>query len=1015
MPFLSLRQSPVTSHFLGGFLLLLAGVLRAAIPPDPEQFTGGVLGDSPSDGSFSYAAEILRMRAQGAGIGDRSDQGYFAHAPVGTNDFDVQVRVSALEATALSARAGLMVRGGTNASLEMAAIVVTPGMNGIQFLSRSGPESVALTTGSFPGNLPHGWLRLQRSGEVLRGFASLDGRRWSEIGRSSLTLTNALLGLAASSARTETSTTATFSDWGDASGESEDPMPPSIEPAGPSSRRTALVITEINYNPPGSPGAGESPHQFVEVFNSDFTDKELGGHRLEADAMRYVFPTNFILSAGGTVVVAKDPAELRVAHPDLAAGGTLGPWEGDLDRDTDTVRLWSPFGALLLEVPYADQTPWPLAPDGEGHTLVLARPSWGESDPRAWASSRQFRGSPGRADAVDGDVRSGLRITEVMGRRENGVPPFIEVFNSSVDPVPLAGVIVAGPLSSPQPRLPLPAGTLAPGARIQVEIPTGVPAPPSPLFLRDPVGGRVWDAVSFSGSDSGVALGRVHLDRPDLRRLIAPTPGLPNAAARAPRVVISEVMYKPISGRDDDQYLELWNPGSEPVPLAGWRLAGGVTFDFPAGRSLAPGERVVLARNSARLRLTHPNLPSARVLGEFGGRLAGGGERLTLLDATGAVEFGFTYRPGGEWPPLADGGGSSLELLHPGLDPELGSNWAASDESERAAWRTYEVTGLLEGGVGSVNDVRVLLLGIGETLVDDIEVMAVDGVNLLNNPDFEGGAGGWSFGGTHEESGLSTGGGFGGSARALRLRASGRGDNGINSARATLRSGLRTGTNTILRLRARWVAGSRDLLLRVKGNYLELPVRLEVPEDLGSPGLPNTRSLSAARPALTGLSHFPVLPAEGQAVRVTVRISGDSGADRPVLRHRIDPSTTFADPLPMNDAGVDGDQVAGDGLHTALIPGRSARSMAAFHVTLGPEGSGFRVPLGSADREALVRWGNSSRRATSARTGSGSPGRPRTAGTAGRNCTTAIWTPLSWWVRPAPCTASVLSTVAALS
>jgi hypothetical protein len=34
--------------------------------------------------------------------------------------------------------------------------------------------------------------------------------------------------------------------------------------------------------------------------------------------------------------------------------------------------------------------------------------------------------------------------------------------------------------------------------------------------------------------------------------------------------------------------------------------------------------------------------------------------------------------------------------------------------------------------------------------------------------------------------------------------------------------------------------------------------------------------------------------------------------------------------------------------------------MAAFHVTLGPEGSEFRVPRNSPPgREALVRWGDS--------------------------------------------------------
>ncbi len=938
-------------------VILAGGVLRAAQLPDPGEFSGVVLGDAAVGGDATVSDGRIQVRAQGAGLGGRADEGYFLYAGTGTNAFDVKVRVRALDPTALSARAGIMVRENVTNSARMAAIVITPGISGVQFVSRTSPGANATVSGYFPGNLPNAWLRLQRSNDFFRGFASLDGFRWTPVGAATIPLTNTLLGLAVSSAQTQAMATATFDKWADATGDSDDPMPSPLEPAGPSSRRTALAITEINYNPPGKRESGESPHQFVELFNSDFTSTSLGGHRLEANAVRYVFPSNFELPPGGYVVIAQNPAELRLRHPELPADRLLGPWEGTLDRDSDIVRLWSPFGALLLEVPYSDREPWPLAADGEGHTLVLARPSWGEGDPRAWSASQQVFGSPGRADAVDADPRTGLRITEVFTGRDGAIPRFIEVLNSGVDPAALGGVIVAGPLDDQDAVIPLPTRSLAPGERTTMDLPPLVSALPCPLFLRDGAGGRVWDVVAFSGSNSNVALGRVNLDRAELRRLTAPTPGRPNGTPQPPRLVISEVMYHPITGRDDDQYLEIWNPGSQAVALKGWRLADGVAFDFPATRSLGPGERAVVARNSARLRLTYPNLPAGRILGEFTGRLAPGGERVTLLDEAGAVEFGFTYRGDGEWPSLADGGGSSLELLHPELDPDLGSSWTASDESGRATWQTYEVSGLLEGGLGGMTDVRVFLLGAGETLVDDAEVFAVGSTNLLANPDLERGLTGWSAGGTHERSGLSTNGGFGGSAQSLHLRASGRGDNGINSVRAVLRTGLRDGTNATLRLRARWLAGTRDLLFRVKGNYLELPIRLEVPEDLGSPAQPNTHSLGAPRPALADLAHFPVLPAEGQPVRVTVRVSGDPGNDLPVLHYRIDPATEFAEPQTMNDAGGGADRVAGDGVYTGLIPGGPARSMAAFHVTLGPDDSGFRVPRTTVGREALVRWG----------------------------------------------------------
>ena len=54
---------------------------------------------------------------------------------------------------------------------------------------------------------------------------------------------------------------------------------------------------------------------------------------------------------------------------------------------------------MLLTVPYTDVYPWPVAADGTGHSIVLANPTYGEGDPRAWDISdvgRRFAGADGR-------------------------------------------------------------------------------------------------------------------------------------------------------------------------------------------------------------------------------------------------------------------------------------------------------------------------------------------------------------------------------------------------------------------------------------------------------------------------------------------------------------------------------------------------------------------------------------------------------------------------------------------
>jgi hypothetical protein len=110
--------------------------------------------------------------------------------------------------------------------------------------------------------------------------------------------------------------------------------------------------------------------------------------------------------------------------------------------------------------------------------------------------------------------------------------------------------------------------------------------------------------------------------------------------------------------------------------------------------------------------------------------------------------------------------------------------------------------------------------------------------------------------GNHVHSGLHTAEGYTGS-HSLHLRASGGGDNGANRAKIKLTSGFTPGETVTIRAKARWLAGHTNLLLRLKGNYLEAVGAIAPPPRGGTPGAANTRAVANAGPAIHSVTHTP--------------------------------------------------------------------------------------------------------------------------------------------------------------
>ncbi len=167
----------------------------------------------------------------------------------------------------------------------------------------------------------------------------------------------------------------------------------------------------------------------------------------------------------------------------------------------------------------------------------------------------------------------------------------------------------------------------------------------------------------------------------------------PTEPASLNNIAISEIHYHPtgptqpeldagFTDQDQFEWLELANISGVQVDLTGVRFGAGIDYDFVAGTLLAPGGRLVVARDRAAFLLRYPDAAGSLADGAFANDtgLSNGGERLTLLDATGAPIRDFSYDDKFPWPEAADGAGPSLTLIAPESDPDhtLASNWRAS-------------------------------------------------------------------------------------------------------------------------------------------------------------------------------------------------------------------------------------------------------------------------------------------------------------------------------------------------
>ena len=504
----------------------------------------------------------------------------------------------------------------------------------------------------------------------------------------------------------------------------------------------------------------------------------------------------------------------------------------------------------------------------------------------------------------------------------------------------------------------------------------------TPLDLGEPVPVRVLDAVRFGAMEPEVTFGRYPDGSQRLGILNEATFAGPNAQLWTGDIVINEIMYHHAMRDERYEYVELYNRGGRTISLDGWAFTDGIDYTFASGVHIPPDSYLVVAKDPEFLASVYVHLViGSNLVGPYTGGLDDHSERIRLsyplehvdpdtedVEVSMVTADEVTYYDGGRWPSWADGQGASLELRDPRSDNDTPNAWADSDESAKTTWKPFEFT--IEANDSKythdqISIFDVLLLNSGEVLLDDLSLSMGRG-NILSNSGFESAEANWRRLGNHVRSFATTEDSYSG-LRSLHLIATGHGDPGANRINQSIPGGT-VGRVTFAGW-ARWLRGCRFLLLRTSRELSPVqPPRpahafeLEMPLNLGTPGQQNTAFVLNRGPDILDVQHEPVLPAAGQAITVTARVTDNDGVASVLLHYRSEGSARF-NSTPMTDSGSGNDLVAGDGIFTAAIPGASSGTMRAFYVEASDGSAGTRFPTNlqpSAEvpeRTCLVRVG----------------------------------------------------------
>lgn len=706
-----------------------------------------------------------------------------------------------------------------------------------------------------------------------------------------------------------------------------------------------VIVSEIMYHP-----SGDAP-EYLEIQNTGSTPYDIALWEIRG-GIRYTFPDfdaadpqrTFLRNKERILVSSVDPEVLREAYGIADDVRIYGPWEGDVAEDGsrlsgflsnqgERLTIRDKNGSLYSSVRYSDGGDWSVAADGAGHSLHVINHYRVVDDFRNWRASVHAGGSPGAAEPED--THPDIHLNEVWFDAEGKVA-WVELVNRGSDPVTLDEMtvrtdadltlvdaadlaMVRAPLSGMVPA----GGYLSVDVSLEADDDTG-------LYLAD-ANGNVLSSHRFSNARTAFSYQVYPAGSGEWYGNAESSRDAANEPVRNTAIVINEIMFDPMGG-NHGEFVELHNKGAETMDLGGWELEGAVDYVFPAGTLIESGEQLVVVADLDWFQSVYGT--DVRAVGDFDGVLSNAGDRLRLIDGDDNLADEVDYGVGGEWPTLADDKGASMELVHPDMDNNRASAWRDSDESAKSTLREYAISkeysrsGTFQGGgIGQDQELHFHLVGDGYVILEDVDLHRPKSLfnpnsdNIIENVDQQSSSAssgdGWVAQGTHAESFVD--------GNQLHLISDGRGDNRANRVEIDIDT-LGTSTDLELTFKARWMYGKSRLIAQTVDHGWSHEFLIDVPENIGTPGAPNTAFQADPLPQADDLTHHPVVPTSSDNVTITARIDSIAPLSTVEVRYVEDSRGGNAESLfnpwgraAMNDEGIDGDAVAGDGIYSGQI------------------------------------------------------------------------------------------------